>query len=92
MSDIGIGTIARCSRGRIGVITGQRELPWGLSWVGVGLDNGTQWASRNPTPLTEAEIAELGDRAPTSLDELTAEAQRLGMYDPPRQPDGGRPT
>lgn len=59
-----IGLVARCSSGRIGVVTGRKELPWGLSWVGIGLDDGTRWASRKPTILTAEELRQLGEAAP----------------------------
>jgi hypothetical protein len=44
--------IAVCSQGKIGLITGMKELPWGLSYVGIALD-GTEWASRHPTVIAE---------------------------------------
>ncbi len=44
-----IGSVALCSKGRPGLITGRKILPWGESWVGIALDNGNwRWASRNP--------------------------------------------
>lgn len=42
-----IGKVGICSHGRIGVITGREVLPWGDSWVGIGID-GKEWASRHP--------------------------------------------
>lgn len=42
------GKIGICSRGRLGLIEGRKELPWGESWIGKGLDDGTEWASRDP--------------------------------------------
>jgi hypothetical protein len=43
------GTVCRCSKGRPGLITGRKELPWGESYVGIALDDGPwQWASRKP--------------------------------------------
>lgn len=44
-----IGKIGICSNGIKGKITGRKMLPWGLSWVGVTVDTGAPWASRNPT-------------------------------------------
>jgi hypothetical protein len=44
-----VGAVGRCGKGRPGLITGREELPWGLSWVGIGLDDGSRWASRQPT-------------------------------------------
>jgi len=32
------GKIGICSKGRLGIIHGQKDLPWGTSWVGTGLD------------------------------------------------------
>lgn len=49
-----VGRMAVCSRGRVGVIRGRKALPWGESWVGVGLD-GTEWASRSPTLICGAD-------------------------------------
>jgi hypothetical protein len=58
-----IGKAAICSQGRPGLITGHKRLPWGDSWVGIGLDAGTQWASRSPRLLTDAELYDLGELA-----------------------------
>jgi len=52
-----VGTVGMCSRGRPGLITGRKELPWGLSWIGIGLDDGTAWSSRQPKPLTQEFVA-----------------------------------
>lgn len=49
-----IGRWAICSHGRVGRIEGQKELPWGLSFIGTGL-NGTPWASKNPTLIIETD-------------------------------------
>jgi len=47
--DILVGTVCRCSKGRPGLVTGKKELPWGESYVGIGLDDGPiQWAARKP--------------------------------------------
>lgn len=46
------GKWAVCSIGRLGKIEGCKELSWGESWVGTGID-GTPWASRNPKVLAE---------------------------------------
>jgi hypothetical protein len=48
-----VGLIGVCSRGRLGLITGRKVLPWGESWVGMGLDDGSDWASREPAILPE---------------------------------------
>jgi len=56
-----IGKVAVCSKGRPGLITGRKELPWGLSWVGIALDDGTAWASRSPTLMSEEQVQALAD-------------------------------
>lgn len=38
---------------------GRRKLPWGRSWVGIGLDNGNLWSSREPVEMTPHEINEV---------------------------------
>ena len=53
------GTICWCSIHRPGLITGREKLPWGMSWVGVGLDGKGPWASRHPVPLSGKEISDL---------------------------------
>jgi hypothetical protein len=45
-----LGKVAMCSQGKVGIITGQKALPWGLSYIGIALD-GTDWASRQPRIL-----------------------------------------
>ena len=64
-----IGTLGKCSLGLIGIITGRKKLPWGESWVGINLADGTQWATRNPTPVTEAELVALGEDAQVDVRE-----------------------
>lgn len=49
-----IGKVGICGKGRPGLITGQKELPWGLSWIGDGLDGQGEWASRNPTIIANS--------------------------------------
>ncbi len=48
-----LGKIAICSQGEVGLITGMKELSWGLSYVGVNVNDGTLWASRNPKVIAE---------------------------------------
>lgn len=55
MSDL-TGKLALCSRGRLGVVEGRKELEWGLSWVGTGVD-GTPWASREPRIVCDADAS-----------------------------------
>ena len=54
-----IGKVGMCSKGFPGLITERKELPWGLSWVGINLLNGEQWASRNPKMLSINDIRKL---------------------------------
>ena len=61
-----IGKIAVCSIGYIGVITGQKELPWGLAWIGHNPFNGHQWSSRNPVILND-DTAEWISRGITAM-------------------------
>jgi hypothetical protein len=49
-----VGKWAVCSIGRLGRIEGRKQLDWGLSWVGTGLD-GRPWASRNPRVLCDVD-------------------------------------
>jgi len=51
-----VGRWAVCGAGRIGRIEGRKELAWGVSWVGTGLD-GRPWASRNPRLVCEEEAS-----------------------------------
>lgn len=46
------GRWALCNAGRIGLIQDRKQLAWGLSWVGVGLD-GQPWASRRPRLISD---------------------------------------
>jgi len=46
-----VGSIGECSKGRPGLILDHKHLPWGPSWVGIGLDGKGSWASRNPKVL-----------------------------------------
>lgn len=49
------GKVAICSKGRPGLITGSKLLPWGLTWVGEALDEqGGPWASRNPRIVADS--------------------------------------
>lgn len=56
-----IGRVGVCSRGRPGLITARKELPWGLSWVGIGLDDGTPWSSRSPRVMGMDELVALAE-------------------------------
>jgi hypothetical protein len=47
-----VGRWAICGHGRIGLIEGRRQLPWGLAWVGTGVD-GRPWSSRWPTLVAD---------------------------------------
>lgn len=61
MSDNIIGRVGICSRGRPGLITHRKTLPWGESYVGIGLDDGTAWASRAPRLVTDEELVALSE-------------------------------
>jgi len=56
-----IGRWAVCSIGRLGKIEDRKELPWGLSWVGTGID-GQEWASRNPRVLCDSDAVVLAEK------------------------------
>jgi len=56
-----IGKVGICSNGRPGLITHRKLLPWGESWVGIGLDNGSVWSSRSPRLLTVIELERLAE-------------------------------
>ncbi len=47
---------AWCSIGRPGFIYGRKEMPWGMAWIGWGLDGKGDWSSRNPTEMTPFEV------------------------------------
>ncbi len=51
-----IGTIAVCSKGKLGIVTARRELPWGLSWTGVALDGSGLWSSRDPELIASSAL------------------------------------
>lgn len=42
------GMICMCSKGRIAIVTRRKEMPWGMAWVGIGLDGKGLWASTSP--------------------------------------------
>lgn len=54
-----IGQYGLCSQGRPGLITNHVEIDWGWSYVGIGLDDGTPWASRDPYLMTIEEVEQL---------------------------------
>ena len=41
------GKVAVCSEGRIGIITGEADIPQGKLWIGIGFD-GHPWSTRLP--------------------------------------------
>lgn len=55
------GTVALCSRGRPGYVTGFKFLPHGWSFVGIGLDDGSPWSSRSPRPASWEAIVEFSE-------------------------------
>jgi hypothetical protein len=52
------GKIGVCSDGMVGLIHGTATLPWGESYVGVKLIDGTPWASRAPYIVADS-LAEM---------------------------------
>jgi hypothetical protein len=52
------GKVCVCSLGRAAIVTGRKMLPWGESWVGLGLDGRgvgkVLWASTNPCVIAES--------------------------------------
>ena len=58
-SEIGVGKVAVCSLGRVGVITDRKELTFsnqdkGVMWVGMGFDGKGLWASSEPIVIAES--------------------------------------
>ncbi len=86
------GRWAVCSIGRIGHIEGRKDLDWGLSWVGTGID-GKPWASRTPRVICEADVALIspsfaappsrGTAEPPPLDLMKALKECLETAEPP---------
>jgi len=57
-----IGQVARCSQGTLGLITHRKELPWGMSWVGIKLEPPFgPWASRSPTLVAWSDVVSLSN-------------------------------
>lgn len=53
------GKVALCSKGRVGLITGYKRLPWGWSYTGVLLwalegEGEPTWAARDPKVVAES--------------------------------------
>lgn len=49
-----VGKVCVCGVGRPFIVTGEKEFPWGTSWVGLGLDGKGTVASTNPAILAES--------------------------------------
>jgi hypothetical protein len=49
-----IGKVAICSIGYIGLIQDRIEMPWGASYVGIKLSDGSSWASRKPYVISNS--------------------------------------
>lgn len=47
------GQVCTCSKGRMGLVTDVKELDWGWTCVGIGLDGKGAWSSRNPQVVFE---------------------------------------
>jgi hypothetical protein len=54
-----VGTVCECSNGRRAVVTERKRLPGGMAWVGVGLEDGSLWSSRNPKFVCPASKVDL---------------------------------
>ena len=55
------GMVCVCSVGRVGIVTGQKELFGKTMWVGMGIDGNGLWASEVPIVLTRT-LSEYVDR------------------------------
>ena len=55
LASLYFGKVAICSKGRVGVIIKRKELPWGWSYIGIGLnrDEGWRWSARRPRIIAE---------------------------------------
>lgn len=81
-----VGKVGVCSRGRPGLITGRKELAWGLSWVGIGLDDGSAWSSRAPRVVARDELDALAE---SKMAARSRESHADGPYPPsPRAASG----
>ncbi len=49
-----IGKVCVCSIGRLAIVTGLEDMPWGTVWAGVGLDGHGLWCSRSPIVISES--------------------------------------
>lgn len=54
MTDNLIGKVGVCSIGEVGLIQDYVQLPWGWSWVGIKLTDGSSWASRSPIIVADS--------------------------------------
>ena len=50
-----IGKVCVCSIGRPFVVTGRKEMPWGLAWVGLSLDGRGHGIACSTNPCIIAE-------------------------------------
>lgn len=61
MNEDWIGKVALCSKGTLGLITHRKVLPWGESWVGISLHDGSPWASRHPCSVLWEDVVSLSE-------------------------------
>lgn len=74
------GKWAVCSVGRLGKVEGRKELPWGVSWVGTGID-GEPWASRAPRVLCDNDAAVLETMQSQLAKETPMDKHSVGLYE-----------
>jgi len=48
------GKVCACSLGRIGVVVGFGRVPWGETYIGMGLDGKGLWFSRKPIVIADS--------------------------------------
>ena len=48
------GKVCACSLGRVGVVVAYGRVPWGESYVGMGLDGKGLWFSRKPIVIANS--------------------------------------
>jgi hypothetical protein len=77
-----VGKWAVCGHGRIGRIEGRKQLEWGLSWIGTGVD-GRPWASTKPTVICDADGSFLDHRDAAPARGVAGAAPILGRSPAP---------
>lgn len=49
-----VGKVCVCSVGRPAIVTGREGFPFGIAWVGLGLDGKGTWVSTDPCIIAES--------------------------------------